>query len=47
MSDTSQKLQSFPSRVVVVSSSAHAFGSIDLVDLNWRSRKYSAWPAYG
>jgi NAD(P)-dependent dehydrogenase (short-subunit alcohol dehydrogenase family) len=34
-------------RVVVLSSGAHRFGHIDLADLNWQSRKYSAWRAYG
>lgn len=33
-------------RVVTVSSIAHKIGRIDLDDLNWRSRRYQAWPAY-
>ena len=40
-------VQKHPSRVVVLSSSAYAFGSIDLEDLNWDRRKYNAWGAYG
>jgi NAD(P)-dependent dehydrogenase (short-subunit alcohol dehydrogenase family) len=34
-------------RVVVVSSTVHRVGAIDLDDLNWERRKYRAWPAYG
>jgi NAD(P)-dependent dehydrogenase (short-subunit alcohol dehydrogenase family) len=34
-------------RVVTVSSTAHRWGHIDLDDLNWRTRGYRAWPAYG
>ena len=34
-------------RVVVVASGAHRMGRIDLADLNWERRKYSAWRAYG
>jgi NAD(P)-dependent dehydrogenase (short-subunit alcohol dehydrogenase family) len=34
-------------RVVTVSSMAHMVGRIDLKDLNWTSRPYSAWLAYG
>jgi NAD(P)-dependent dehydrogenase (short-subunit alcohol dehydrogenase family) len=34
-------------RVVVVSSTAHRIGAIDLDDLNWERRTYRAWPAYG
>ena len=34
-------------RVVTVSSSAHRFGQINFDDLNWQTRPYSAWPAYG
>lgn len=34
-------------RVVTVSSGAHRMGSMDLDDLNYEQRKYSAWPAYG
>jgi NAD(P)-dependent dehydrogenase (short-subunit alcohol dehydrogenase family) len=29
-----------------VSSMLHYLGRIDLDDLNWKSRRYSAWPAY-
>jgi NAD(P)-dependent dehydrogenase (short-subunit alcohol dehydrogenase family) len=34
-------------RVVTVSSTAHWLGYISLKDLNWKSRPYLAWPAYG
>jgi NAD(P)-dependent dehydrogenase (short-subunit alcohol dehydrogenase family) len=34
-------------RVVTVSSGAHRMGRIDLEDLNWRTRKYDRWRAYG
>ncbi|MBT3253743.1 MAG: SDR family oxidoreductase [Candidatus Marinimicrobia bacterium] len=35
------------SRIVNVSSTAHNMGSIDFDDLQWESRKYVAWKAYG
>src|ERR1700742_4828188 len=34
-------------RVVTVSSGMHMIGYISLSDLNWKSRPYFAWPAYG
>lgn len=34
-------------RVVTVSSGAHRMGAVNLEDLNYEHRKYSAWPAYG
>ena len=34
-------------RVVVVSSTAHRIGAIDIDDLNWERRSYRAWSAYG
>src|SRR3954466_6733388 len=34
-------------RVTTVSSTAHRMGKIDLDDLNWETRKYQRWPAYG
>jgi NAD(P)-dependent dehydrogenase (short-subunit alcohol dehydrogenase family) len=34
-------------RVVTVSSFVHMMGYISLKDLNWKSRPYSAWLAYG
>ncbi len=34
-------------RVVTVSSVAHRNGSIDFDDLNWNTRKYDTWAAYG
>jgi len=33
--------------VVTVSSMLHLLGYISLKDLNWKSRPYLAWPAYG
>ncbi|TFV61044.1 SDR family NAD(P)-dependent oxidoreductase [Mycobacterium sp. PS03-16] len=34
-------------RVVTVSSFMHVLGRINLTDLNWKARPYSAWLAYG
>jgi NAD(P)-dependent dehydrogenase (short-subunit alcohol dehydrogenase family) len=34
-------------RVVVVSSTGHRMGAIDLDDLNWERRTYRTWSAYG
>jgi NAD(P)-dependent dehydrogenase (short-subunit alcohol dehydrogenase family) len=34
-------------RIVTVSSMMHLIGVISLKDLNWTSRPYLAWPAYG
>jgi NAD(P)-dependent dehydrogenase (short-subunit alcohol dehydrogenase family) len=34
-------------RVVTISSLMHLIGKISLKDLNWKSRPYLAWPAYG
>ena len=34
-------------RVVTVSSFMHLMGRISIKDLNWKSRPYLAWPAYG
>lgn len=34
-------------RVVTVSSGMHMIGYISIKDLNWKSRPYFAWPAYG
>jgi NAD(P)-dependent dehydrogenase (short-subunit alcohol dehydrogenase family) len=34
-------------RVVTLSSGAHRAGRIDLLDLNWRTRPYRRWAAYG
>jgi NAD(P)-dependent dehydrogenase (short-subunit alcohol dehydrogenase family) len=34
-------------RVVTVASMMHVLGRINLEDLNWKSRPYRAWPAYG
>ncbi|KAL3688186.1 hypothetical protein R1sor_014495 [Riccia sorocarpa] len=35
------------SRVVVLASAAHLFGDIDFSDLNYKSRAYNNWGAYG
>ena len=35
------------SRIVNVSSAAHALGNIDFEDLSWEKRKYKKWQAYG
>ncbi len=42
-----QLLAADAARVVVVSSTAHRLGDIDLDDLNWETRPYQRWPAYG
>jgi NAD(P)-dependent dehydrogenase (short-subunit alcohol dehydrogenase family) len=34
-------------RVVTVSSVMHLIGYVSIKDLNWKSRLYLAWPAYG
>lgn len=34
-------------RVVTVASAAHRMGRIDLDDLNWHTRRYDRWRAYG
>lgn len=40
--------QSFPSRVVVLASTAHTMGNVDVNDLHYANgRAYSGWPAYG
>jgi NAD(P)-dependent dehydrogenase (short-subunit alcohol dehydrogenase family) len=44
---TNLLLEQITGRVVTVSSGAHRMGSIDLDDLNWERRSYSAWRAYG
>jgi NAD(P)-dependent dehydrogenase (short-subunit alcohol dehydrogenase family) len=43
---TNLLLPSISDRVVTVSSQAHRFGRLDLDDLNWRMRPYSAMRAY-
>ena len=42
-----QLLAAEAARVVVVTSTAHRLGSIDLDDLNWETRPYRRWAAYG
>ena len=44
---TNMLLPVITDRVVTVSSMMHLFGYISLTDLNWKSRPYLAWPAYG
>ena len=44
---TNLLLPKISDRVVTVSSLMHWFGYISLRDLNWKSRPYSAWLAYG
>jgi NAD(P)-dependent dehydrogenase (short-subunit alcohol dehydrogenase family) len=44
---TNLLLPKITDRVVTVSSMMHLMGYISLKDLNWKSRPYSAWVAYG
>ena len=44
---TNLLLPKISDRVVSVSSMMHLIGWISLKDLNWKSRPYLAWPAYG
>lgn len=44
---TNLLLPKLTDRVVTVSSALHRMGYISLKDLNWESRRYSAWLAYG
>jgi NAD(P)-dependent dehydrogenase (short-subunit alcohol dehydrogenase family) len=44
---TNLLLPKISDRVVTVSSMMHLIGRINLKDLNWKSRPYLAWPAYG
>jgi NAD(P)-dependent dehydrogenase (short-subunit alcohol dehydrogenase family) len=44
---TNLLLPKITDRVVTVSSGMHMIGYISLADLNWKSRPYFAWPAYG
>jgi len=44
---TNLLLPKITDRVVTVSSGMHLIGYISLKDLNWKSRPYFAWPAYG
>ena len=44
---TNLLLPKLTDRVVTVSSTLHLLGKISLKDLNWKSRPYSAWLAYG
>jgi NAD(P)-dependent dehydrogenase (short-subunit alcohol dehydrogenase family) len=44
---TNLLLPKITDRVVTVSSIVHLLGYISLKDLNWKSRPYFAWPAYG
>jgi NAD(P)-dependent dehydrogenase (short-subunit alcohol dehydrogenase family) len=44
---TNLLLPKITERVVTVSSQLHVMGRINLKDLNWKARPYSAWLAYG
>jgi NAD(P)-dependent dehydrogenase (short-subunit alcohol dehydrogenase family) len=44
---TNLLLPQITDRVVTVSSSGHRWGEINLADLNWRTRRYRPWRAYG
>jgi NAD(P)-dependent dehydrogenase (short-subunit alcohol dehydrogenase family) len=44
---TNLLLPKITERVVTVSSLMHVIGKISIKDLNWKSRPYSAWLAYG
>jgi NAD(P)-dependent dehydrogenase (short-subunit alcohol dehydrogenase family) len=44
---TNLLLPKITDRVVTVSSMMHLLGYISLKDLNWKSRPYLGWPAYG
>jgi NAD(P)-dependent dehydrogenase (short-subunit alcohol dehydrogenase family) len=44
---TNLLLPKITDRVVTVSSMMHLLGYLSLKDLNWKSRPYFAWPAYG
>jgi NAD(P)-dependent dehydrogenase (short-subunit alcohol dehydrogenase family) len=44
---TNLLLPKISDRVVTVSSMLYLIGYISLKDLNWKSRPYLAWPAYG
>ena len=44
---TNLLLPKISDRVVTVSSMMHLMGRVNLKDLNWKSRPYLAWPAYG
>jgi len=44
---TNMLLPEVSERVVTVSSMVHLMGYVSLKDLNWKSRPYSAWLAYG
>lgn len=39
--------QGGPGRIVAVASTAHKMGKLDVEDLNWERRKYSAWGRCG
>lgn len=44
---TNLLLPKITDRVVTVSSLMHLIGKMSIKDLNWKSRPYFAWPAYG
>lgn len=35
--------QTFPSRIIVLSSLLHKYSSLDVTDLHYRQRPYSSW----
>lgn len=39
--------RSAPARIINLSSAGHRFGDVDLDDLNWETREYDEWVAYG
>jgi NAD(P)-dependent dehydrogenase (short-subunit alcohol dehydrogenase family) len=41
------KPQGHESRIIILASSAHTYGEIDVQDLNYNKRKYNKWSAYG
>jgi NAD(P)-dependent dehydrogenase (short-subunit alcohol dehydrogenase family) len=44
---TNLLLPKISDRVVTIASMMHVLGRVNLKDLNWKSRPYLAWPAYG
>lgn len=44
---TNMLLPQVRNRVVTVASGAHRVGKVDVDDLNWESRRYDRWRAYG